>query len=334
MKIWFHILGFTFLTLAANAQDIHFSQFFFSPQTTNPAEVGVFNGKYRLNANQKTQWREVSRPYSTFALMGDGHFDFLPEDISLGLIILNDQAGDSRFNTFSIQTAGSYALNLSTEHSINLGVQVGATQIKISQEDLTFNNQYNGVVFDPNLSSGEDLARLSRWYANLNLGALYEFRYERRKHIRVGLTAHNILAPDQSFYNDTGVNLPLRYSAYVTSEWKITERVDAMPSFRYMSQSTFQEIMLGAALRVRILEERDMYRAVFLGYYGRLADSGIAMGGFELDAWRFAVSYDINMSELDVASRNRGGLEFSLQYIFGRKSESSSFMHKYCPVYL
>jgi hypothetical protein len=107
-----------------------------------------------------------------------------------------------------------------------------------------------------------------------------------------------------------------------------------MPSVRWMSQAAYDEVLLGSALRYTLLRERDLYRAIFVGYYGRIKDSGIAMAGFELDRWRFAMSYDINMSDLDVASRNRGGMEFSLQYIFGRSSFTPPVIHKFCPVYL
>lgn len=315
-------------------QDIHFSQFYFAPQYLSPAEIGNFAGKYRLNTNQKTQWKQVSTPYSTFALSGDGKFDFLPKNISLGLSVLSDQAGDSRFKTFSFLPGASYKLDLNKKSALMGGVQMGFSQISIDESDLSFNNQHNGAVYDPNLPNGENFSRNSRWYFNLNIGANYIFAPEFRKKITIGFAAHNLTSPDQSFFNETGVTLPLRTSLYGNGDWKVNEDFDIMPSVRWMSQAAYDEVLLGSALRYTLLRERDLYRAIFVGYYGRINDSGIAMAGFELDRWRFAMSYDINMSDLDVASRNRGGMEFSLQYIFGRSGFAPPVIHKFCPVYL
>ena len=262
MKKLYFILLCAAVSQEVLAQDIHFSQFFFSPQYLSPAEIGNFDAQYRVNANQKTQWREVSQPYNTFALMGDGRFDFVPEEIGLGLLISNDRAGDSRFNTFNFLLGGSYKylLNESEKHALQGGIQLGLTQISIDESALSFNNQYNGVVYDPNLPTGENLARNSRWFFNLNAGALYNFKPEQRKNVTVGIAAHNLSSPKQSFYNDTGIELPLRFSAYANADWKVAEDFDLMPSFRFMDQGTFAEVIFGTALRYLLLNERSLYR--------------------------------------------------------------------------
>jgi type IX secretion system PorP/SprF family membrane protein len=324
------------ISTAGLAQDIHFSQFFFAPQLLNPAETGRFDATYRANANYKSQWREVSQPYSTFAISGDGHFQFLPEKAALGIALMNDRAGDSRFNTFSILAGGAYAYHFDENetHEISGGLQMGVTQITIDYSALNFDNQFNGVVFDPNLPTGERFARNTRWYFNLNLGAVYTYRPEVRKEISAGWAMHNITRPDQSFFNDVGVQLPMRNSIYATASWRISESFDVMPAFRWMQQATFSEVILGSAVRYILMNERSLYRTVFAGYFGRFGDSGIAMVGFEVDDWRFAASYDINVSDLAAASRNRGGLEFSLQYLFNRSGRNKGFIHKFCPVYI
>ncbi len=321
---------------SAFGQDIHFSQWFFSPQLLSPAEIGNFPAQYRANANQKTQWREVSKPYSTFALSADAHLDALPDNIAVGLSIMNDRAGDSRYNTFSFLAGGSYTYNLfgSETHAVRGGLQLGVTQIKLDYDNLNFDNQHNGVVFDPNLPNGESFARNVRWYANVNIGLGYTFKYAERKAIHGGWSLHNLNKPDQSFFNDVGVSLPMRQSLYAYSSWKVHEEWDVLPSLRLMMQNTFTEFLAGSAVRYILMDERGMYRTVIAGYFGRFGDSGVAMVGFEIDEWQFAASYDINVSQLKPASRNRGGLEFSLQYLFNRTDRSRGYQHKFCPVYL
>ena len=45
-----------FLLVSVKAQDPHFSQFFASPLTLNPAFTGKFDGSWRLAANHRDQW--------------------------------------------------------------------------------------------------------------------------------------------------------------------------------------------------------------------------------------------------------------------------------------
>ncbi|MCA1752030.1 MAG: PorP/SprF family type IX secretion system membrane protein [Cryomorphaceae bacterium] len=321
---------------SAKAQDIHFSQFFFAPQWLNPAEIGQFDAQYRGTANQKTQWREVSQPYTTFALAADGRPDFLPENTAVGMAVMNDRAGDSRFNTFSVLAGGSYTYKIkdSNRHLLTGALQLGFTQVSLNQDALRFDNQFNGVAFDPTLPTGESFARNSRIHANVNLGAAYTFNYAPGKKLVAGWAGHNLTRPDRSFFNETGIDLPLRHAYYVTGDWNILPDIDLLPAMRYMRQRTFSEFVIGTAVRYVLINERNLYRSVFAGYFGRLGDSGIGLIGMEIDDWRAGISYDINMSNLTVASRNRGGFEFSLQYLFNRQPRNAGFNHRFCPTYI
>lgn len=336
MRRWIAISLVLWAAGKAQAQDIHFSQFFFSPQWLSPAEIGSAPAQYRATANQKTQWRSVSQPYSTFALAADGRPDFLPEGFATGLAVMNDRAGDSRFNTFSFLVGGSYryALSSDSKHVLSGGLQTGISQVSIDYDALRFDNQFNGVNYDPNLPTGEAFARNTRWHLNLNLGLSYTYTLDEGKTLTAGWAGHNLTQPRRSFFNDLGVNLPVRHTFYATGTWSISEDLDALPAMQYMRQATFSEFVMGTAVRYVLLNERSLYRSVFAGYFGRFGDSGIGMVGMEIDQWRAAISYDINMSNLQVASRNRGGFEFSLQYLFNRKAQNPGFQHKYCPVYI
>ena len=47
------------------AQDPHFSQFFASPLTLNPAFTGKFDGQWRVAANHRDQWPSIPKAYVT-----------------------------------------------------------------------------------------------------------------------------------------------------------------------------------------------------------------------------------------------------------------------------
>ncbi|HXP51312.1 MAG TPA: type IX secretion system membrane protein PorP/SprF, partial [Bacteroidia bacterium] len=47
------------LSASSFGQDVHFSQFYESPLTLNPALCGVFNGQIFAEVNYRSQWTSV-----------------------------------------------------------------------------------------------------------------------------------------------------------------------------------------------------------------------------------------------------------------------------------
>ena len=72
-KSVFVLAGFIFSSFLSVAQDLHFSQFFNSPLTTNPANTGFIpDADYRIGANYRSQWVNVlGAPYKTMSVWGD-----------------------------------------------------------------------------------------------------------------------------------------------------------------------------------------------------------------------------------------------------------------------
>src|ERR1700742_3575733 len=83
---------------AAIAQDVHFTQYFTSPLTLNPALTGLINEDLRIAANYRSQWGTVSNtPYVTGTFSFDAALlkNKLPDGDALGfgLMALYDQSG-------------------------------------------------------------------------------------------------------------------------------------------------------------------------------------------------------------------------------------------------
>ncbi|MBL7808489.1 MAG: type IX secretion system membrane protein PorP/SprF, partial [Saprospiraceae bacterium] len=70
-----HFLALCFVMFAAvaQAQDIHFSQFYQSPLNLNPAMTGVMNCNHRFVANYRNQWASIlkNRAYNTYSASYD-----------------------------------------------------------------------------------------------------------------------------------------------------------------------------------------------------------------------------------------------------------------------
>src|SRR5436190_3497575 len=95
--ILFGIWNFCF-AVSVKAQDLHFSQFFNSPLTTNPANTGFIpDVDYRLGAHFRNQYSSIlPAPYKTLSIFADGQLmrnRFENGWLGVGAVILSDQAG-------------------------------------------------------------------------------------------------------------------------------------------------------------------------------------------------------------------------------------------------
>ena len=72
-----------------HSQDIHFSQYYFSPLSLNPANTGDFLGDYRIAMNYRSQWRDIQKAYKTTSLSGEANIYPANQQTSIGLYFLN-----------------------------------------------------------------------------------------------------------------------------------------------------------------------------------------------------------------------------------------------------
>lgn len=317
------------------AQDIHFSQFNRSFLNLNPALNGDFKGSYRFNGNYRNQWSSVSEPFTTFSFSAEAKSPFKKlKGIHLGLLFFNDEAGLGGLTTtlVNLNTAYSYALNSDSSLVATAGLQFGITSRSINFNAFRFDQQYDGVQFNPNLASGENFNTDSYRYFNLQTGFKLSYFIERRKRINAGIGLYNLTQANQSFL---GSNIPLdqRSNFHIDIDYIISERIDILPSVLYSSQGNYNELVFGTNLRYR-LENSDYYkRNLYGGVWLRNEDAFILFFGLDYNQWQVGASYDINTSGLDVASSNRGGLELSVSYIL-QTFKPTIRRYKRCPIFL
>ena len=306
------------------AQDIHFSQFMYSPLNLNPAQTGNFDGAYRFAGNFRRQWSSITIPYQTFGFSADATNFLRKKNIGAGTSLYYDKAGDSYFSTLQFNIAGSYLFEIKKDKQfISIGAQTGFTQRRIDYSDLSFDNQYNGFVYDPTLPHAENFANDGRIYLNLNTGINWVYKIEDRKIISSGVSFFNLTRPKQSFFGNDQIRLDRRLSFNIATEWKLTDKIDLLPATLFMAQGTYREFIVGSSVRYVMKDNRARYRnksdheyrAISAGGWARTRDAGFVSVGLDYDQWRMGLSYDINLSNLRPASLGRGGFEFSVIYI-------------------
>src|ERR1700758_2863398 len=97
-----------FVTESAKAQDAEFTQFYANPLYLNPAFAGTARCP-RFCLNYRNEWPGFYKTYITYSASYDQLFDNLTG--GLGLIVVDDHAGNGTINTLDASGIYSYQLN-------------------------------------------------------------------------------------------------------------------------------------------------------------------------------------------------------------------------------
>jgi len=322
MKKLFTIISLVVVSNLALAQDPHFSQFFSSPLTLNPAFTGKFDGAVRVMGNYRNQWPSINNAFITSTGAVDFHIfqESLPKNDAwgLGALLLSDKsaAGAVNYNYFSASTAYHKGLDEDGFHQLSLGVQATYASMFINTGDLKFESQLdpNGGGFTlPGPYGG---ASLSTNYVDINAGLLYSGSTDDRNNFYGGLSLYHINAPKQTFLGTSSYTVKPRFTAQAGGYFAIGPATTLHLSGLETIQGGANETVLGTALQFITNPDDDVQTSVYVGTWLRLKDSFIPYLGLEFNNVRLGASYDINTSSLNTASQKQGGIEISAMYIY------------------
>lgn len=323
MKLNISIKGVIFYFLTAqslSAQDIHLSQYHFDRLQVNPALTGMFNGEWQVAALHKQQYFSVPVDYLTFS----GSYDTKLRKrqnpggfFSVGVLFNYDKSGDAKLSLGTLAVNGSYTLKLTNGIFVGLGAYVGGGQRSFSNgPNLEWDNQWNGTMFDPTLSSGETFSKTSFTFLDLGGGANIRLQGKDRTKLDLGVGAFHLNEPDYGFYDNSGINLPVRYSFHALGILKLVLPLDLYANGLYQDQGPYEETVVGGGIILHISTKKAREVELHLGVATRLEDALIPMIALSYDGWKGGFSYDINTSPFEAATDNKGGPEFFLTYTF------------------
>ena len=329
------IVAFCLLLLATNvaAQDIHWSQFNDNQIFQNPGNAGQFNGDIRFIGNYRDQWRSVTVPFNTFSVSVDSKLRSKPE-FGYGFLLFHDVVGDGNFKTIEVQANASYLLKLTSDsmHTIRPGINLGMNHRQINFNNFYFDNQFDGVAFNPNAATGEVLQSDRFTNFSIGLGSIYQYYKNDRFNFTGGIGVYNLNRPNQGFYTDV-IQRDIRFNFFGKGIYKLNYDWDLVPGINVGIQGKYREIVLGSSVKYTLVNRNGEYRAVYGGLFYRNKDAAYLSAGFDYQSWFVGVSYDINFSKLVPASRVRGGLEIAVRYILHR-FKPKKIVHRICPDYI
>jgi type IX secretion system PorP/SprF family membrane protein len=304
------------LALSAGAQDLHFSQFFNSPLTTNPANTGFIpDGDYRLGINYRNQWSALMAvPYKTMSAYGDVQLlkdRFENGWLGAGGAILKDEAGSGNLKSTKIYGSIAYHQTLGYSHLLSLGFNVGYANKQINTTNLKFPDQFDGHFFDNKLPTGVALARNNIGYFDMQAGMNYAYFPTDNIYLNAGFSAHHLNRPRESFFDTEDDNrVPRRYIGFLNGSIKASDQWIINPNIYYTKQAGASELVGGVNAHYNL--SGDGENILIAGIYYRLNESIIPMIGLGYKDFVFSFTYDATMSSLKAYNGTRGAFEFSL----------------------
>lgn len=324
------MLFFALLVLLLNnqsfAQDPHFSQFYYSPLTTNPANAGVFNGDVRASSIYRMQWFTVTNPYKTASVSIDAPIfksrmrrnDFW----AAGFNVINDNQGAASLTTNTYNALLSFTKYMGGKKSnyFTFGCSAGYGSKTVGLDALKYDSQY-----DPNTGTYSSAYGISEqgvsstMFIDISSGLLWNYSTDRKRN-SIGLSAHHLTAPNISILGRTD-KLLRKYSLQWNAAYRIgfNGNSELLPSILVAKQGSIWLINGGANIKY-LLQERSRYtnfhneRSISVGLYYRFRDAAYLNLRLDFEDFAFAAAYDINISGLTPASKTIGAFEVMLQY--------------------
>lgn len=299
------------------AQDVHFSQYYNSPQMINPAMIGEGQTKGRLIFNFRNQGSFMTNPYKTMAFSGDAKLNV--KNISGGFLFLHDKSGDGNYSTNNVCLSVASAVQLNKEQSLKLGFQTGWMQYTLDADKLTWNSQFDGTKINQEMASGETIKK-GFGYFDLSTGLLYTYQFKNKQEFHAGFSAFHIT--HSMLTNMSTKNSDVRWCGFGEASLPIKNAdIRLMPSVLYMKQGTANEFAIGTSAKCKIGANKQFIpdriaSFVYLGTYYRSNDAIMVLTGLSFQEQMIvSASYDIPISAISEVTKNHGGIEFSVIYI-------------------
>lgn len=349
LQIIRHIWGWSTLTIvmilcphSSFGRDYHYTLAQLSPVRLNPALSGVYDYEFdkkdiRFTSHYRDQWRTVNSkwssnqtPFSTSAIGLDGQLKTRKKHFGdyggWGLQLLYDQAGDLKLSSSEIAFSFAYHKSLNSEATSYLSIGGSYTFVlrRIDFNDAVFDNQWNGIDFDPDLPTGEYLSNSNFNFDDIKAGINYHFYPEIGPKFSIGYSLHHINRPEQTFFA-TGEDKTLAFNniGHGTLEIPFHPRRSIVATGFYQNQAGGNEAKIAGYYKVKFEEDHHKKQFIQLGLGLRQvggnddftdSDAFYIAGRYRYGSAIFSFAYDTNISGLIEATSSVGAFEISIIY--------------------
>ncbi|MEM9917072.1 MAG: PorP/SprF family type IX secretion system membrane protein [Bacteroidota bacterium] len=314
-----------------SAQDVpHFTLFTYTPINTNPAYSGAFEGTVRLGGHFRDQAFTLSpNTYVTPAFYADaplfrgiGKQDW----IGAGVTFFNDKAGTLELAHGGFLGSISYhwAMDKKRNTVLSFAVQAGSMSRRFSTMKAELGDELRDGLTP---GTGPDALQIgtdpNTTYFDLNAGVLLRSKFNEQTNMTLGFAGKRLLTPRYAFLSENGTmsadsvdsDLPLRLTFHGDFRFELSKKWALAPAFlTNFARTSETAVQMWVDHTLDPKSKKGQMLRVGLGY--RLQDAAQVLLGYHTKNLRFALGYDLTLSDLkDAVNTFGGGIEFGASYI-------------------
>ena len=304
------------------AQDPHFSQYFASPMTLNPALVGKGVGDWRAIALFRSQWWGGSvAPYSTRSASIEKSYRTSSSNdnnaFGAGLSVLSDVSNSGLLQNNYISASGSYniALNKQANQILAVGLQGTYANKRIDASKFQFQSQFGSMGFQ-RTASGDPVSVTSNSYLEANMGIHFS-KTDSLFGYGIGAAIYHASSPKEGIYNNVTYIISPRYSFQANMNFTLKSKDEIHFSSVLDLQGNNSIFTLGGLYKISINDNK--IKSINIGLWNRFNDALYPYFGIESKNVIFGLSYDIVNPSLNSNSSYAQSLEASVSWLFGSK---------------
>ncbi len=322
-----------FLSTLAYSQDIHFTNYEYSPLYLSPAKTGEFAGTYRVGANVRSQFNTfISEPYQTVMAFADLNIaaGLKPHHwIGVGINVYSDRAGDLAYQNTGAHLGFAYHFAVDPKYKtvFTLGAQYGMTRRNIDTQNYFSGETLRGNASDPDIDLITDF---NPNVGDLNVGVSMKKWTSKTAYIDMGVAVNHLLQNEFTFTGSTARNeVARRVNAYAEYHIQSTRQLAFRPMIVYSRMFNFQNLFGQFNLEYKPNRKSDTILKGGLGY--RVGDAVQFLAGMVYKGWDIGIAYDLTVSSAASYTGGFGGVEIGLKKAFTVATEPESKPVILCP---
>jgi len=312
-KTWLVLAWGVLAQMGVQAQDPHFSQYFASPLTLNPALTGNIDGSLRIASNYRQQWWATGSPFNTMTLSFEqrllenaiGQFD----RFGIGGLMMADNSMSGALRSTYMSLSSSYHKGLGERHRLGIGFQATYGNRVVDFSRLSFYNQFDTEGFNLGLPSGERALATLKPTVSMHTGLMYTYEDEQKR-LYAGFSNYHLNRPRQTVVNDSLSRIAQRYTAHAGAVFLTGEALRISLHGLWQQQAKSNQINVGGALGYDL----DKLSAVYAGGWYRFGDAIYPYFSYVRNGLQVALSWDFTVSGIREALPRNGSVEISLTY--------------------
>ena len=318
------------MPMIGKAQDPHFSQYFSSPMTLNPALIGKGVDAGRLLVDLRSQWwgSTGTSPYNTETVSYEQRLAAQKlnnnNNLSFGLMMLTDQSnsGILQNNYFTGGFAYNQALDGAGNSMLGAGLSVTYANRLLNPDMFQFQTQFGSMGFQRSIPSNDPVSLQSNKYWDINAGVHYSMRMNEKIGWNIGASMYHLTSPTEGVYSNNRYQIDPRYNVQAGMQFYFADHSELHISGIYESQYGNTIYTLGAVYKIKV--QSDALETVNIGVWNRFNDALYPYLALEGKKWIIGMSYDVVTSNIKTIYNSVSSVEFSLGWKFGGKKAATA----------